>query len=242
MNDDDKTDLARRGEASAPAAGRSGKSEIEAFLRRASALAPPSAEARGRLIFALDATMSRQPTWDVACDLQSEMFDAASGVGGLSVQLVYFRGFGETRASKWVSDAARLRGMMERIDCRGGRTQIGKVLAHARRAATERPVAALVYVGDCMEEEVDLLCERAGEIGLLGTRAFMFHEGRDVAAERAFREIARLTGGVYLPFDARSARELRALLGAVATYAAGGRAALKALGGGAAERLLADLR
>lgn len=216
--------------------------EIDAFLREAGALAAPSLAARGRLIFALDATMSRQATWDVACSLQGEMFGAAAAVGGLSVQLVYFRGMGETKASRWMADARSLGAVMARIDCRGGRTQIGKVLTHARRAATERPVAALVYVGDCMEEDADDLCARAGELALLGLRAFMFHEGRDPLAAATFREIARLTGGVYLPFGAGAAAELKALLAAVATYAAGGRQALERAGDAAARRLLADLR
>lgn len=224
-------------------AGGSGRSaEVEAFLRRAAELAPVGAPTRGRLIFALDATMSRQPTWDAACELQAEMFAAAGAVGGLAVQLVYFRGFGECRASRWVADTGALRDLMLRIDCRGGHTQIGKVLSHVRREADRRPVAALVYIGDAMEEDVDRLCALAGELGMLGVRAFMFHEGRHRAAERAFREIARLTRGAYLPFDAASAAELRALLAAVATYAAGGLKALEAASGAAARRLLADLR
>ena len=237
-----KTDLARGAtEANRPArVARSGA--VDAFLDAARSVAPPSAEARGRLIFALDATMSRQPSWDLACSLQAEMFEAAAEAGGLSVQLVYFRGTAETRASKWVADARSLAAMMERIDCRGGRTQIRKVLTHARKAAEERPVAAMVYVGDCMEESVDELCGRAGELALRGVKAFMFHEGRDPAAERAFREIARITGGVYLPFDAGAAAELKALLGAVATYAAGGRKALEAARTPAARRLLSDMR
>ena len=231
--------VSKPADAAAPAP--SARREIDAFLEATRSVAPPAAEARGRLIFALDATMSRQPTWDLACALQAEMFEAAADVGGLSVQLVYFRGLGETRSSKWVADARRLGALMERIDCRGGRTQIGKVLTHAKREAAERPVAAMVYVGDCMEEDVDDLCAKAGELALRGVKAFMFHEGRDPAAARAFREIARLTGGVYLPFDAGAADELRALLGAVAAYAAGGRKALERAGTPAARRLLADL-
>src|SRR5919112_1063393 len=220
-------DITARGSGTPPSAC----SEVDAFLAEAKRIAP-AAEARGRLIFALDATMSRQPTWDLACQLQAEMFDAAGGVGGLSVQLVYFRGIGESRASAFVANARALRDLMVKIDCRGGHTQIGKVLAHVRREAEKRPVAALAYVGDAMEENPDHLCQLAGEIGLLGVRAFMFHEGRDPAVERTFREIARLTGGAYLPFDQSSAAKLRALLGAVATYAAGG---LKALEGSKSE-------
>ena len=144
------------------------------------------------------------------------MFDAAGAVGGLSVQLVYFRGIGESRASPFVANARALRDLMVKIDCRGGQTQIRKVLAHVRREAEKRPIAALAYVGDAMEENPDELCQLAGEIGLLGVRAFMFHEGRDPVAERTFREIARLTGGAYLPFDSSAA-------GAAAHAAAGGR-------------------
>jgi hypothetical protein len=217
------------------------RSEIDAFLADARRI-QPAAEARGRLIFALDATMSRQPTWDLACSLQGEMFEAAGAVGGLSVQLVYFRGIGESRASRFVANTQALRDLMVRIDCRGGHTQIAKVLQHVRREAEKRPVAALAYVGDAMEENPDTLCQIAGEIGLLGVRAFMFHEGRDQAAERTFREIARLTGGAYLPFNSASAAELRELLSAVATYAAGGLKALTASRGAGAQRLLPQLK
>jgi hypothetical protein len=225
----------------AAAVARAPKAEIDAFLAEAARIAP-SAQARGRLIFALDATMSRQPTWDLACRLQAEMFDAAGTVGGLSVQLVYFRGLGESRASSWVADARALSDLMVKIDCRGGQTQIRKVLAHVRREAKKRAVAALAYVGDAMEENPDQLCHLAGEIGLLGVRAFMFHEGREPLAERTFREIARLTGGAYLPFDRSSAAELRALLKAVATYAAGGLKALENSKSEGARLLLPHLR
>ncbi len=214
---------------------------MDAFLAEAGRVTP-AAQARGRLVFALDATMSRQPTWDLACQLQAEMFDAVSLVGGLSVQLVYFRGIGESRASSWVSSGAALRDLMVKIGCRGGQTQIRKVLAHVRRESEKRPIAAIAYVGDAMEENPDELCQLAGEIGLLGVRAFMFHEGRNPDAERTFREIARLTGGAYLPFDRASAAQLRALLQAVATYAAGGLKALEQSKGEGARILLPHLK
>jgi len=234
-----RRDITSRPGSVGPAA--SSRLDVDAFLAEARKIAP-AAQARGRLVFALDATMSRQPTWDLACELQAEMFDAAATVGGLSVQLVYFRGIGESRASTWVANARALRDLMVKIDCRGGHTQIRKVLAHVRREAEKRPVAALVYVGDAMEENPDELCALAGEIGLLGVRAFMFHEGRDAAAGRTFREIARLTGGAYLPFDASAAGELRALLNAVATYAAGGMPALEKSKGAGAQLLLPQLK
>lgn len=212
-----------------PAVG-SPRTEIDAFLQRARTLAPPLAPGeRGRLIFAMDATMSRQPTWDTACRLQAEMFREAAAIGGLDVQLLYFRGFNECRASQWVSHAERLGDLMSRIDCRGGHTQIGKVLAHARRETAKAKVQTLVYVGDAMEEAVDDLSASAGELGLLGVPALMFHEGHDAVAERAFREIARLTRGAYCRFDTGAADVLRELLRAAAAYAAGGMKALRDL-------------
>jgi hypothetical protein len=131
---------------------------------------------------------------------------------------------------------------MTGIACHGGLTQIGRILDHANKAAAKAPVAALVFVGDAMEEDIDRLCDKAGRLGLRGTRAFMFLEGSNPAARGAFTEIARLTGGVVLPFNAGAAGELAALLAAVGAYAAGGRAALEASGSPAARRLLADLR
>jgi len=215
------------GEGTHAPAATSPSSEIDAFLKQVRSLGPASAGgARGRLIFALDATMSRQPTWDTACQLQAEMFREAAAVGGLDIQLIYYRGYGECRASKWVSRPERLGDLMSRIDCRGGQTQIGKVLAHARRESEAKPVQVLVFVGDAMEEPLDDLCATAGELGLLGLKAFMFQEGNDPVADRAFREIARLTGGAYSRFDPGAAHQLRELLRAAAAYAAGGMRAL----------------
>ena len=226
------------------AAQRSSGGEVEAFINEVQGLAPLG-EGRGRMIFAMDATMSRQPTWDLALSLQSEMFSAVKAVGGLNVQLVYFRGFNECRASKWVANTDALAGLMRQVACQGGYTQIRKVLSHARREAQRGKVGALVYVGDCMEENVDELSQLAGELGLLRVPVFLFQEGRDAKAERGFREIARLTRGAYCHFDAGSARQLKELLAAVAVYAAGGRKALRDLSatakGGAATRLLEQL-
>jgi hypothetical protein len=222
------------------------RAEIDAFLKQVRSLGPAAQSGqRGRLIFALDATMSRQPLWDTACRLQADMFRETATIGGLDVQLVYYRGLAECRASRWVSDARELGGLMERIDCRGGHSQIGKVLTHARLETENRRVQALVFVGDAMEEPIDDLCAAAGRLGLLGVPAFVFQEGHDPVAERAFREIARLSRGAYCRFDAGSAHELAELLRAVAAYAAGGMKALadlKARHNSGAVKLLSQLR
>src|SRR5215468_8527334 len=131
----DRSDRPATDRGRAPAASAT-RAEIDAFLSRVKELAPTTQPGRrGRLIFALDATMSRQPTWDTACRLQADMFREAAAIGGLDVQLVYYRGLSECRASRWVSQAERLSALMERIECRGGHTQLGKILAHAKREA-----------------------------------------------------------------------------------------------------------
>src|SRR5262249_823084 len=153
----------------------SSRADIEACLDQVRMLNPAvKSGERGRLISALDATMSRQPTWDQACHLQAEMFREAAAVGGLDLQLVYYRGLGECRASAWIAEPKRFGELMSRIECRGGQTQIVKILAHARRENDRRKVAALVFVGDAMEETLDKLCADAGELALRGIPAFMF--------------------------------------------------------------------
>lgn len=226
-----------------PPAGKSGNA-VDAFIDEARRT-PVSGRRRGRLVFALDATMSRQPTWDLAQSNQGQMFEAARRAGGLDVQLVYFRGFGECRASSFVSGGEGLGALMSRISCRGGHTQIARVLRHTLEEAKAAPLGALVFVGDAMEESADSLCGLAGQLGLLGVKAFMFHEGGDPAAAAVFREIARLTGGAYATFDAGAAQRLAELLAAAAAYAAGGRLELERRAGtgeGAARLLLSQMR
>jgi hypothetical protein len=222
------------------------RAEIDAFLSQVGALGPAAKTGgRGRLVFALDATMSRQPTWDQACVLQADMFREAAAAGGLDIQLVYYRGLAECRASPWVAEPQRLGELMSRIDCRGGHTQISKILAHARRENDRAKIGALVFVGDAMEESLDDLCVGAGGLGLRNVPAFMFQEGYDPVCEQAFRELARLTRGAYCRFAPGAAHELAELLRAAAAYAAGGMKALadlKARHSTGAVRLIEQLK
>jgi hypothetical protein len=197
------------------------------------------------LILAMDATMSRQPTWDRALAIQVEMFTEAGKASGLDVQLVFFRGFNECRASRWTNNAAALAQLMSKVDCRGGNTQIGRVLRHIKAEAARGKVHAAVYVGDAVEENIDGLCQLAGEIGIVGLPLFMFLEGHDGGAERAYREIARLTAGAFHRLDASSPSVLGQLLRAVAAYASGGLVALERLeaaGHGSSALLLSQLK
>ncbi len=226
-------------EVSAATPAASSTKDVAKFLQ---ATKETSAKPVGRLVFALDATMSRQPTWDRASAIQSAMFEAAAKTRGLSVQLVFFRGFGECKASKWVTKAELLAGMMTGIECRGGTTQIGKVLSHTNTETRKQRVAALIFIGDAMEEQTDRLCQIAGKLGVLGTKAFMFQEGSDGATESAFREVARLTNGAYMKLGGNSAKELEELLRAVAAFASGGMKALESLGGKPGQALLEQLK
>lgn len=226
--------------APAPRPARNG--DIDAFLEKARGVA--ERRARGRLIFALDATMSRQPTWDLAQSIQGEMFRATAAQGGLDVQLVYFRGFRECRASRFVSQGEGLGALMSQISCQAGHTQIGRVLSHALDETRSERVGALVYIGDAMEEKIDHLGGAAGEMGLLGLKAFMFQEGHDAKTRTAFQEIARLSGGAYAAFDLSAPRRLAELLGAAAAYAVGGLPELEKRAGegeGAARLLLSQM-
>ena len=225
---------------------RADSDEVAAFLAKV-ARTPVVREAghRGRLVFAMDATASREPSWDRACHLQAQMFSETDTLGGLEVQLVFYRGFGECKSSPWVNSADDLVRRMVRVRCLGGHTQIGRVLKHAIKETGKKRVHALVFVGDAMEEDVDRLCHHAGKLGLLGVPAFMFQEGSEPVAMGAFRQIARLTNGAYCSFDSSSASQLRELLGAVAVYAAGGRPALEDYGkrtGGAALQITSQVK
>ncbi|MEN8129834.1 MAG: VWA domain-containing protein [Pseudomonadota bacterium] len=207
---------------------RSSATEIAAFLKKAAAIAAPRPSGRrGRLIFALDATASREPTWDRACHIQGEMFAQTTALGGLDIQLCYYRGYREFNASAWLSDTKSLLTSMTGVYCLGGRTQIHKVLDHTLHETMENKVDALVFIGDCMEEDIDQLCDLAAKLGIHGVPVFLFHEGIEPGAERAFKHIARLSKGAYCRFDSSSAQQLKDLLGAVAVYAAGGRQALE---------------
>lgn len=217
--------------------------DVDRFLKAAddAPLARASGE-RGRLIFALDATASRQPTWDRAMSLQGDMFTNTRAIAALDVQLVYYRGYRECRASGWLSSAERVLGAMQKIRCEAGRTQLARVLRHAKAETGRDPVQALVFVGDAVEEDIDALGDLAGQLGLLRLPVFLFQEGAQPAATRAFKSIARLSGGAHCRFDEGSAAQLGRLLVAVAAYATGGASAVERLGTRESGALLEQLR
>jgi hypothetical protein len=209
------------------------RGHVEEFLTR---INPP----RGRLIFGLDATASRQETWDTAAHLQSQMFGTVAAIGGLDVQLVYYRGYERCKASSWLSDPKTLAAIMAGVTCSAGHTQIRKVLAHAREENTREKVNALVLISDACEETAHDLYAEASELG--GVPVFAFQEGDDEHVAKIYSEIARITGGAHCRFDADAAQRLADLLKAVATFAAAGIKALAAQKTEAATLLLTQLK
>jgi hypothetical protein len=219
------------------------KSQLDTFLEEVKQLASGgSGGGRGRIVFALDATASREQTWDTACKLQAEMFREVAAAGGIEVQLVFYRGDDQCSASRWTSDTKHLTKVMTGIMCRAGHTQFRKVLAHAQKETKMLKVGSLIFIGDALEEDEDELIPEARELGRLGVPAFMFQEGDDRRVEHVFREIASVTKGAYCRFDPGAARQLGELLKAVAVYVTGGMAALATRKDSGAVKLLGQLR
>lgn len=220
------------------------KQALSQFLAKTRQLpqrAVSDSQTNSRMIFALDATASRQPSWDRACQLQSEMFLATSNLGGIQLQLCYYRGFNEFHYSPWLQDSAALQRTMNAVQCLGGYTQIERVLTHSLRENSDKAVKAVIIIADAVEEATDRLCEKAGQLGMMKIPIFVFQEGFDKSAKTCFQQLAKLSNGAYANFDEHSAQQLSELLGAVATYAAGGRSALQRLNSTSAQQLLLQL-
>ncbi|MYD44256.1 MAG: hypothetical protein F4W90_10255 [Gammaproteobacteria bacterium] len=215
--------------------------EIGQFLQAAKKH-PLQMTTANRLIFAMDATASRELTWDLATSLHGELFNAAKSAN-LAVQLVHFGGFNSFHASSWNSSPAQLLLEMQSVRCLGGMTQIGRVLTHVlNEAAGSQTVKAAVYIGDMCEEPMLELVSMAGQLGLRQVPVFAFQEGQDRYATEVFRSIADRSGGAHMPFEAGSATQLAELLKAAVVYATEGIDAVKRLGTATSRKLLTQIK
>ena len=196
---------------------------VTGFLEQVRCTQLPSQTVSSRIVFALDATASREATWDLATTLHAELFLAAADIARVAVQLVYFRGYNEFHASSWSTEPKMLLEAMTNVRCRGGMTQIDRTLRHVVNQAREAKIQACILVGDAFEESLPSVAKTAGQLGLYNVPVFAFQEGHDPGVSHAFKTIATLTRGAHVPFSTASAADLRALLGAVARYAATGR-------------------
>ena len=190
------------------------------------------------------------------------MFEEAAKIGGLGVQLTWYRGCNECSHSSWTTDAHELVEQMARIRCAAGVTKIARVLEHIRAEHQREKVGAAIFIGDAVEElPRELYAATAGCLPL-----FLFQEGdvgapvilldqygtpsvvsfgaqaQTVTVETVFRELARLTNGAYVRFDAGAAAQLGELLQAVVAFAVGGVKALGDLRTESARKLLSQMK
>ncbi len=201
---------------------------VQDFLKKSEQIVPADKkENAGRLLFAMDATASREHAWDMACQIQADMFMSTQEMGALEISLCYYRGYNEFHFMDWTNNAARLRDQMLQVRCLAGHTQIKRTLEHAINTCVKQKIKAVVLVSDSFEEPIDQVGQVAGKLGMLNVPRFVFHEGHDPAAKTAFQHIAQLTNGAYCPFDQNSVSQLKDLLCAVAAFAVGGLSALE---------------
>jgi hypothetical protein len=177
-------------------------------------MAPPA-----RLVFGVDATASREHAWTIARDVQAKMFiEAANNDVNLNLQLVYYGG-STCRASKWKSHGEELARLMATVECSAGMTQIERVLRHALREHEQAPIQGLTFIGDAMEEELDILAGLADKLGAAGVPLHMFLEGNDAVARNAFRLLALRTGGTFSQFNAAKSETVQRLSAQLNTIA-----------------------
>jgi len=177
----------------------------------------------------MDATASREACWNVAKEITGAMFEAVPGE--LDVALAYHSGGRLREMTPFSSEAKGFLDKVQAVRCSAGRTALNEVLDKAAQAPR---IKALIYIGDCFEEDSREAVELAQQLKLKGVRCFIFHDsssqsqGYDTgAALQVFDEIARITGGALLPFDEKSPDLVRELLAAIAIYAAQGMKALQ---------------
>jgi hypothetical protein len=207
---------------------RSNSLSVQDFLKKSDELVPQTNNKNsGRLLFAMDATASREHAWDMACQIQAEMFMSTQEIGNLEISLCYYRGYNEFKSFEWSSNASKLRDQMLQVRCLAGHTQIKRTLEHAIQSCVKQKIKAVVLVSDSFEESIDQVGMSAGKLGLLGVPVFVFHEGHDSTAKDAFQHIAQLSNGAYCSFDHNSVAQLKELLCAVAAFAVGGLDALE---------------
>ena len=205
---------------------QSKRSDVAKFLAKTRAIRTVTSR-QPRIIFALDATASREATWEQARLLHGELFAAADTIS-LAVQLCFYRGLTEFETSPWSTQSAALLDQMSSVHCLAGPTQINRVLSHALDVSTPiNPIRAVIFVGDSCEEAPEPLFTLAGQCSMRNVPVFVFQEGQDPQARAIFSRLANLSGGAYAPFDTESADQLRELLGAVSRFAGGGRKALQ---------------
>ena len=161
------------------------------------------------LIFALDATWSRQHFWEISKDIQASMFSTAARIRGrFATQLVYYSGLtqnGTVASSPWYNHALALDEEMQKVSCQAGTTQIGKVFRHAIAENRKRKINALVLVADACEEYEEDLLPLARELKENNISFFLFDDTKGSATPQEdtpaiFEHVAQAADGKRVEF------------------------------------------
>src|SRR5262249_42721485 len=190
--------------------------------------------------------------WDRAKVLQRAVFKAAAG-SGLEMKFAFYGGddaAGVRRCritTRWITDPDDMAAVMDRAECSCGcYVNIRDVLAQSVKEAEERPLRAVIIVGDTFHDDPDGLDEAAISANRLrraGARVVLVQLGDDLNTARRLQYLARVSGGAYFRFDPRTQeRQFSEMWKAVSAYASGGEEAVKMTGGQAAPLLLQHLK
>jgi hypothetical protein len=180
---------------------------------------------RPRLVFAVDATASREPAWAAARKVTDALVKALPGE--LDVALAVHGGSRVHTFTGFTNDPATLRDRAAGVTCEAGITRLLPILSASLKQSSVR---VIVYIGDVFEESIPQGRHLADSLGLRGTKLIVLHDTADPSARRdaeVFWDLAKRTGGCVLPFDASASGRLRDILSAVAVYAVGGEKLLR---------------
>jgi hypothetical protein len=207
------------------AAVRAAVAALPAALGHAEPPVDTGTPACPRLVFAVDATASREPAWAAAKQVTDALVKALPGE--LDVALAVHGGSRVHTFTAFTDDANTLRDRAAGVTCQAGLTRLLPILA----TVVKRPaVRVVVYIGDVFEESMHQGRRLADAMGTHGTKLIVLHDTSDPAARRdaeVFWDLVKRTGGCVLPFDASAPDLLRELLSAVAVYAVGGEKLLR---------------
>jgi hypothetical protein len=202
---------------------------VPATLRSALSHAEPPGETgtpiRPRLVFAVDATASREPAWAAARQVTDALFKALPGA--LDVALAVHGGSRVHTFTPFTNDANTLRDRAAGVTCHAGSTRLLPILAACLR---QQGVRVVVYIGDVFEESVPRGRQLTDAMNAHGAKLIVLHDMADPVARRdaeVFWDLAKRTGGCVLPFDASAPGRLRDRWSAVAVYAVGGEKLLR---------------
>jgi hypothetical protein len=211
----------------------------------------PIAPCIPRVLLAL-ANHARSPGWDLAKVLQRQMFEAAAG-SSLEMKFAFYaedddEGVRRCRiTTRWINDPNDMTAVMGKAECNCGcYVHIHSVLGQAVKENTNRPMHAVIIVGDAFHDDQDSLDEAAlaaNQLRREGTRVFLIQQGDDPVTARKLQYLQRVSGAAYFKFDPKTQQQQFAkMLEMVSAYATGGEEAVKKTGGEAATLLLQHLK